>query len=60
MLITEFASNCSLKNLIELENSGLSLNGWEITKKLINIYGIASGISYLHKHNVHHRDLKTY
>lgn len=31
--------------------------GWDDTKKLIIIYGIASGMSYLHSHNIIHRDL---
>lgn len=30
---------------------------WEDTKKLINIFGIASGISYLHSHGILHREL---
>lgn len=31
---------------------------WTNTKKLINIYGIASAMSYLHSHDVIHQDLK--
>ena len=31
---------------------------WDDTQKLINIYGIASALPYLHSHNILHRDLK--
>ena len=41
-----------------MSSSGLSPKKWDDTKKLINIYGIASGMSYLHSHKVIHRDLK--
>ncbi|KAK8864991.1 hypothetical protein M9Y10_010519 [Tritrichomonas musculus] len=57
-IIMELATNGSLRDIIELENSGLSPDGWDDIKKLINIYGIAAGMSYLHSHNIIHRDLK--
>ncbi|KAK8883181.1 hypothetical protein M9Y10_045831 [Tritrichomonas musculus] len=41
-----------------MELSGLSPDEWGDTKKLINIYGIASDMSYLHEQNILHRDLK--
>lgn len=41
-----------------MELSGLSPDEWGDTKKLINIYGIASGMSYFHEQNILHRDLK--
>lgn len=58
IIITEYAKNESLRKVVNLETQGLSLQGWDDTKKLINIYGIASGMMYLHSHNILHRDLK--
>ncbi|KAK8890736.1 hypothetical protein M9Y10_035521 [Tritrichomonas musculus] len=57
-IITEYATNGSLKNIIEMEKLGIPPKEWNETKKLINIYGIASGMSYMHKYNVINRDLK--
>lgn len=57
-IITELATNGSLRDIIEMELSGLSPTGLDDTKKLINIYGIASGLLYIHSHNLIHRDLK--
>ena len=57
-IIYEYAPNGSLQQLIDLEKAKQSPNNWNDTIKLINIYGIASGMSYLHNHNIIHRDLK--
>lgn len=57
-MITEFIPNGTLDIILKLERKGLSNDNWNDTKKLINIYGIACGMSYLHSHNYLHRDLK--
>lgn len=57
VIITEYASNDSLSKIIEKERNGVKIEGWNSTKKLIIIYGIASGMSYLHSHNIIHRNL---
>ena len=58
VIVTEYSSNGTLENFIKLERKALSPDSWNDTKKLINIYGIASAMAYLHSHNIIHRDLK--
>lgn len=56
-IVTDYASGWNLANVLELERNCLSKTGWNDTKKLINIYGIASALKYLHQNNIIHRDL---
>ena len=58
VIISELSTNGSLGRIIELERMSCAISGWDATKKLINIYGISSGMSYLHSHKIIHRDLK--
>ena len=51
-------TNGSLADIIDLERKGLCKDQWNETRKLINIYGIASALSFLHSHEIIHRDLK--
>lgn len=58
MIFTELARNGSLESVLKLERNGLTCPEWNDTKKLIVIYGIALGMSYLHSLNVLHRNLQ--
>ena len=58
VIVTEYSSNGSLYDILQIERLNNPIQGWDETKKLINIYGIASGMSYLHSHDILHCCLK--
>ena len=57
-LITEFMPNGSLRGIIDSCSNGFCPNEWDSTKILINIYGIAAAMSYLHSNDILHLDIK--
>ena len=48
VIITEYMTNGSLDYVIKNESLSLATLEWTLTKKLINIYGIAKGMKFLH------------
>ncbi|KAK8892736.1 hypothetical protein M9Y10_029977 [Tritrichomonas musculus] len=58
MIITEYVKNGSLDHILQLNEESQYEIEWNPTKRLINIYGIASAMSYLHHMNILHLDLK--
>lgn len=59
-IFTEFLPENKLINFIEAEKNHFPHKSWNETKKLINLYGIASAISYLHANNIVHLDITPY
>lgn len=58
VIIAEFCQNRTLYDIIKLEKRSHSPPAWNDTKKLINLYEIASVMSFLHENDYIHRDLK--
>lgn len=58
VIVTRYYKYGSLERIINLNRLEIAPKLWNDTKKLINIYGIASGVSYLHSRDILHRDLK--
>ena len=58
IIITEFMPNGSLLTILDSERCNKPYKKWDDTQKLITIYGIASGMSFLHSKNIIHTHLK--
>lgn len=58
VIVTEYLPNSSLETILKLARTSESPPAWNDTKKLINLYGVASAMAYLHANNIIHRDLK--
>lgn len=59
VIITELSSSGeTLEDILNLERNGEIINGWNNTKILIVIFGIASSMLYLHSYNILHRNLR--
>ena len=58
VLITENTGKRSLDDIIKLEQHKRQPPKWNDTKKLINLFGIAHGMSYLHHQGIMHGNLK--
>lgn len=55
-LITEYPSNRTFQNLFDEASHSNDL-GWDETNKLMQIYGIASGMAHVHSKGIIHGDL---
>ena len=57
IILTPLYENGSLQQILQKEQQRRIPQNWNQTAKLINIYGIASALAYLHSHDIIHCDL---
>ncbi|KAK8871919.1 hypothetical protein M9Y10_007665 [Tritrichomonas musculus] len=57
-IITQYAPNKSLDQIFQIKKEYPYVPFWNNTVKLCIIYGVSSAMSYLHKNNIVHLDLK--
>ena len=58
VIVIEYIPNGALERILSYERDNIKPKFWSNTMKMINIYGIASAISYLHSLNILHLDIK--
>lgn len=58
VIVIEYLKNDSLEQLLKIERAGFDIPFWNNTMRLINLYGIAVSMQFLHSKNRIHRDLK--
>ena len=58
VVITELYPSKSLADILRMDKKNHKITDWDATKKLMNIYGIASAMKCLHSHGIIHRNLK--
>ena len=58
MIVIEYLKNDSLGQLLKIEMDGFEIPFWNDTMRLINLYGIAVSMQFLHLKNRIYRDLK--
>lgn len=60
LIVTDLITKGDLSQMIQKEfhTPSQAPPEWDITQKLINLYGIAYALNYCHERNILHRDLK--
>lgn len=59
LLSCDFVPNGELEEMIQKEKDQKAPQEWNVTKKMIALYGIAKGMEYCHQNNVVHYNLNT-
>lgn len=59
VIVTRYVQNYTLESMIQMEGEKKAPKSWNMTKKIIVIYGIASAMSYLHSKEIIHQTLTT-
>ncbi|KAK8870210.1 hypothetical protein M9Y10_008087 [Tritrichomonas musculus] len=57
LICSRYIENGNLEQIIQKEINKEAPTEWDITSKMITLYGIAKGMEYCHENNVIHRNL---